>query len=179
MSVAKSALIAVIALALAGCLTSNRPLLNEQNARGMPLAPGAYQSCVAGEGEPEDCKTLTVSRDGALYTIEPQGEDASRARFRALGTRSFLAEMWEEGEGVYFYFYALKTADGAKLSIVSCPDIPVRTRDSLVKSGVLTVSSDGRSCEASTLKAAERAARAYGRSLSAGSNWMVLMRTDP
>lgn len=178
MSVAKSAMIAVIALLLAGCLTSDRPLLNDQNAMGTPLAPGAYQSCVVGEGEQEDCRTVTVSRDGALYTFEPQGEDASMARFRALGAKSFLAEMWEEGEGAYFYFYALKTADGAKLAMVSCPDIPARTRDSLMKSGALTVSSDGRSCEALTLRAAERAARAFGRRLTAGSNWMVLKRTD-
>lgn len=176
----KTAAIVAAAALLAGCLTSKTPLLNDANAKAKPLAPGAYESCAMGErdanGAP-DCKPVRISVEGALYSIEPQGENASLGRFRPLGTKAFLAQMWEEGDSGYFYFYAVKTSDGVKMAMVTCPDIPKRTRDSLVKSGAMTVSTDGQACEVSTLKGAERAAKAFGRPLNDASNWTVFKRT--
>lgn len=178
----KIAAAAAVAALLSGCLTSDTPLLNDTNAKAKPLSPGAYQSCDVGEpdesGAPE-CRAVVVTLEGALYSIAPQGEDVTLARFKSLGSKAFLAQMSEEGEGGFFYFYVVKTADGVKMSMVDCPEIPQRTRDSLVRSGGLEVSSDGRSCTAKTLRAAERATKAYGRTLSDASNWTVLKRTGP
>lgn len=178
----KTTIAAAAAALLASCMTSRTPLLNDINAKATPLQPGAYQSCAEGErgddGAP-DCKPLRISLEGVLYSFDPQGEDGNLGRFRPLGGKAFLAQMWEEGDEGYFYFYVVKTPDGAKMAMVSCPDIPKRTRDSLVKAGGMTVSSDGQSCEVTTLKAAERAAKAYGRTPDAASSWSVLKRTGP
>lgn len=173
MTVLKWLVALTAAACLSGCLVSEQPLLSDANARATPLAPGRYQAC----GEDNDCKPLTVSRDGALFSFEPQGEDASLGRFRPLGRGAFLAQMWEDGDGSFFYFYAVKTKSGAKMSMVGCGDISEKTRASLVKSGDLSVSDDGSTCTAKTLKGAERAARDYGRRLSSESAWTVLTRT--
>ena len=173
MTVLKFVTVLAATACLSGCLVSEQPLLNDANAKATPLAPGRYQAC----GEDNDCKPLNVSRDGALFSFEPQGEDASLGRFRSLGRGSFLAQMWEEGDGSFFYFYAVKIKTGVKMSMVGCGDIGEKTRASLVKSGDLSVSDDGATCTAKTLKGAERATRDYGRRLSSDSAWTVLTRT--
>lgn len=165
-----------VALTLGGCLTSEAPLLTDANAKATPLAPGAYEACQTEEGAAPDCRTIKVSLEGALYTFETAGEDPSLGRFRPLGRDKLLAQFWEEGDSSFFYFYGMKTADGVKLSMVSCGDVPQRSRDRLVKSKDLAVSTDAVSCTALTVKGAERATRDYGRRLKEGSQWMILKR---
>jgi hypothetical protein len=166
----KAFLAIAAAVALSGCLVSEQPLLNDANAKAKPLAPGRYEAC----GEDEDCKTLKITHEGALYSLEPAGEDTTMARFRALGGGAHVAQMWEEGDGSYFYFYVVKTKDGAKLSMVACDDVSEKTRARLVKSGDLEVSSDASTCTAKTLKGAERATRDYGKRRDNDSDWTVL-----
>lgn len=166
----KALLAIVAAIALSGCLVSEQPMLNEASAKATPLAPGRYEAC----GEDKDCKALKITREGPLYSFEPEGEDATMARFRALGRSAYLAQMWEEGDGSYFYFYVLKTKTYAKLSMVACDDISENARAQLVKSGDLEVSSDGSTCTAKTLKGAERATRDYGKHRGKDSAWTTL-----
>ncbi|MBY0421245.1 MAG: hypothetical protein K2Q06_03000 [Parvularculaceae bacterium] len=170
------AAVVVFALSLAGCLTSEAPLLNDQNAKATPLTAGDYESCQVERDAAPDCRTVKVSLEGVLYTFETAGEDPSLGRFRPIGRNTFLAQFWEESDSSYFYFYGVKTPDGAKLSMVSCGDVPQRTRDRLVKSKDLAVSSDAVTCTAKTLKGAERATRDYGRRLKDDSQWMILKR---
>lgn len=165
---------AAATLALTGCLVSDRPLLNDANAKAAPFEPGRYEVCA----EDNDCKTLKISRDGALFSFEPEGEDATLGRFRPLGRDSFLAQMWEEGDGSYFYFYVVKTRVGAKLSMVACEDVSEKIRARLVRSGDLEVSSDTSTCTARTMKGAERAARDYARRRGPDSAWTVMTLTS-
>ena len=174
MRIVRLAAACVAALALSGCLVSEEPLLSDANAGAAPIAPGRYQAC----GESDDCKALRVSVEGGVYTFEPEAEDASLGRFRPLGRDAYLAQMWEDGDHSYFYFYAVKTKTGAKLSMVSCADVSAATRARLTKSGDLAVSGDGTTCTAKTLKGAERAARDYGRRLGKDADWTVLTRKD-
>lgn len=163
---------AAAALALSGCLVSERPLLSAANAKATPLAPGRYEAC----GEDKDCKMMNVTRESALYTLDPDGDEhASMARFRPLG-RGYLAQMWEDGDSAFYYFYAEKTKGGARLTMVTCPEISDGARKRLVKSKDLEISTDGSTCTAKTLKGAARAARDFVGRRTAESGWTVLTR---
>lgn len=160
------------AAALSGCLVSETPLLDDANAKATPLAAGTYEAC----GEDKDCKTMKVTLEGVVYGFEPADDKASLGRFRSLGGGAYLAQMWEEGDGSYFYFYARPTKSGAKLAMIGCDEIPASTRAGLVKSGDLKVSGDDTTCTALTLKGAEKAARGWARKHGRGGDWTVLTR---
>lgn len=166
-----------VILCVSGCLTSETPLLTDETARATPLEPGLYDACStsddAGKG---GCHEVTVRLEGVLYSFESPGEDASLGRFRSLGGRKYMAQMWEDGDTSYLYFYAEKTKDGARLAMVSCADVPSDTRARLAAKGGLAVTSDAAVCTARDLKSAEGAVRAYGRAHAADADQLVLTR---
>ncbi len=154
----------ITAVALSACLVSEAPLLDASNARGKPLKPGAYQSCPYEDGNPVDeCAPLGISRDGRLYRFQPleEGEEPTFVRFRSLGAGGFLAQMWGEDDGGYWYFYAEKEKGALKMAMIACANLPAPLRDGLVASGDLALEDDGKTCVAKTLAGAEGAAKAY------------------
>jgi len=150
-------------LGLSACLVSENPLLNDDNARGKPLTPGAYESCQYEEGNEGDCVPLDISREGALYRFQPleEDEEPTLVRFRPIGRGGFLAQMWSEDDGGYWYFYADRKQGALRMIMIDCQSLPAALRDGLVSKGDLEVEDDGKTCVAKTLSGAEKAAGAY------------------
>lgn len=174
--------VSAAALLLGACLISDQPLLDDANAVATPLEVGSYQSCQRDDedGEPE-CTPLDATLVGALYRFEAvDEEEPTLARFRAIGSGAFLAQMWGASDKDFFYFYADQKEGALRLIMIQCADLPKTLRDRLVRRGDLEVEEGGETCIAKTLKGAEAAAKAYrGPKGVSPQSVMVLTKAAP
>ncbi len=99
------------ALGLAGCFTSDKPLISDDQAAA-PYAKITF----AEQGSPEDKTTLT--REGKAYVTHT--DDGSMAmRFLPLGDDLYLAESTGEQKGAILRLYAVLKLDAANGTAVT------------------------------------------------------------
>ncbi len=170
-----------VALALAGCLVSEEPILDERTGAATPLAAGAYEMCPLGDGaDGSDCEQFAVTVDETgLYRFQ-NGDDAddfAYMRFRRIARRGFAVQA-EEDDG-YMYYYGRAEKERFILEMMLCPALSSRTRDRLIERGDL-VAAEGEyeTCEVKSLAGLKAAALDYhkGRA-SAGEEDFTLAFT--
>ena len=150
------------ALALAGCLVSEEPVLNTSNGRATPLGPGAYVMCPVGE-DADDCQLMDVSFDNSrLYTFVSEEEEPIEMRFRRIGRHGYAVQTREDDS--YIYYYGAGTREQFQLTMMLCADLPEGLRANLIERGDLEADDDDfETCMVKTRRGLTSSARAYHR----------------
>jgi hypothetical protein len=167
----------VAALALAGCLISEEPLLDTRNGRAAPLDSGMYDACEYDSGEPE-CRKMDVRLGKAgLYEFRTEeDDDLTYVRFRRIGRGVWLAQLIGEGDEDYFYFLSETTGDDFAMAMIVCGDIPEAVRAKYSARGEMKVDDDASVCEVKTLRAATASALAYRKATDPGTRSRIVYR---
>ena len=153
-------------LMLSGCLISDEPVLNASNGRATPVEPGAYQICEEDEdGEEANCEEFNISLDqSGLYKFDAEDEEPTQMRFRRVGRRGYAAQLLEDDDDTYIYYYGSGDSDLFRLTMMLCADLPDRKRQRLIDKGDLQSDDENfETCRVQTLKGLTTAARIYHR----------------
>ena len=155
-----------VAFALAGCLVSEEPVLDERTGKARPLGVGAYEMCpVSNDADEDDCEQFTISVDATgLYRFQSDDEedDASYLRFRRIARDAYAVQTGED-DG-YMYYFGRGDADHFELLMMLCASLSEKTRDRLIDNGDLSSDDDDfETCAVNTLAGLRVAALDYHR----------------
>ena len=153
------------ALALAGCLTSDGPLFDAENARALAFADGDYEACQVDDGVVGDCNDVNITHDASgLYTFVMAIEDEkpSFARFKAVGADKWAAQLWGMDDDDPFYFLASRASDETSLSMIDCEGLPESFKKKYVARGKLEVREET-TCVAKSASAVVAATKAWAK----------------
>lgn len=179
----RPAIIAGAALALAGCLVSEEPILDAKTGKATPLAPGDYVMCpVSDEAAADDCENFAVTVDDTgLYRFEhsEDADDAATMRFRRVARQSYAVQA--DDEDGYTYYFGSGDSDGFSLTMMLCSSLSQKTRDRLLVRGDLQTEGDDdiKICEVKTLKGLTAAARDYHHGRASTSDEDIVFAFSP
>ncbi len=178
----KFSIAAGAALALAGCLVSEEPLLDEKTGKAKPLGAGEHVMCpLSAEADDSDCERFVISVDGTgLYNFAnaENAEDDAKMRFRRIGRRGYAVQAHEEDGAMYYYGRGDKKQ--FFLTMMDCASLSPKTRDGLIESGDLEADESGFTvCEVKSLDGLIAAARDYHRGRAAGNDEEIVLELTP
>ncbi len=179
---AKTIIASGAALALAGCLVSEEPVLDARTGKATPFDAGAYVMCpLSDEADDSDCERFSVTvDDSGLYRFQngDDVEDAAHMRFRRIARRGYAVQS-EEDDG-YMYYYGRDEKDRFTLAMMMCPSLSQRTRDRLMARGDLVAAEDDyQTCEVKTLAGLKGAARDYHHGRAPGDDEDIVLAFTP
>ena len=177
------AIVVSAALALAGCLVSETPVLDERTGKAKPMKPGAYVMCPVGdEASEDDCERFAISIDdtGLYRFVKDAGdEDDAEMRFRRIGRRAYAVQS-KEGSDEYAYYFGRGDSKRFELTMMMCAALSEKTRSRLIESGDLsTDSEDFDTCKVNTLRGLTDAARDYLRGRTDDGEEKIFMTFTP
>lgn len=160
----KSIVAAGVALALAGCLVSEEPVLDERTGKATPLRAGPHQMCPVGEdADDDDCEEIVLSVDETgLYSLSgADGEgDETMLRFRRIARGGYAVQAHED-DG-YVYYYGRGDHKRFELVMMICGSLSAKTRDRLLaRSDLESDDEDFETCVVKSLRGLKAAARDY------------------
>lgn len=162
---AATPVLAVSLLLLSGCLTSDGFLFDASNAKAEAFADGPWRACqIEGDAAP-DCKTVDISHNPTglyKFVIEEEGEEATLARFRAIGGGAYAAQLWGAEDDSPFYFLVTRKGSERTFSMIDCEGLPASFKKRYSARGEIEVQDD-KTCVANTAGAVAAAARAWRR----------------
>ena len=103
MIAARAVLAACISLALAGCFTSEEPLIDEESA-------AAPNETITFRADSDD-ETATGVRDGSEYVVQSPDGHELRLRFREIAEETFVVELTDEQDGEVLRLYGVLAVD--------------------------------------------------------------------
>lgn len=178
----KSGLAAGAALALAGCLVSEEPILDEKNGRATPLGAGEHMMCpLSDDADEGDCERFMISFDETgLYNFAnaENEEDDAQMRFRRIARGGYAVQAYEDDGAMYYYGRGDKKQFA--LTMMDCTSLTAKTRDRLIERGDLEADDgDFTVCEVKSLKGLTAAARDYHRGRTANSDEAIVLEITP
>ena len=136
----RPAALAALAMLLAGCLVSEKPLFDATTAV-TPIAAGRHEKQQMEEGRWSNVKLGTLKLEGRLYQWKVDDEEeVSRFSLYSVGKDSFVVHSVKEESGKPSNYYALiqQTPEGFVIYQPSCAELvkvrmPARLRPKVVK----------------------------------------------
>ena len=125
---------AIIALALAGCFTSEIPLISPQNA-DYPFQRITFVFISDG-GEGGDAKRTTISREGDAY-VELNGQDRVRYLFMQVADGLYIGQISDEDDGELELMYGIVQIQNETVMSILAPTCDAVSEDMLAAVGIV------------------------------------------
>ena len=171
-----------VALALAGCLVSEEPILDAKTGKAKPLGVGPHLICPLGEdADDSDCERFTIAVDETglyQFTDAEDDDDDAKMRFRPIARDGYAVQSYEEDGAMYYY--GRGDRNEFRLTMMNCPSLSAKTRDQLLDRGDLAADEGDYSiCQVKSLKGLTVAAREYHRRRTNDGDEEIVLEITP